>query len=486
VARGLSGLRGRAGGSAPLGLRRFERLGPLLRRARQRLRFLRRSTRSRRLLDELTSGGRRVPVWGPLGILSLGAGLWALQADVPGWNALWYVAAWYGYLLVLDSVLFLKRRRSFVSHDRGKFLSLLFWSLPFWMFFEACNLVLRDWYYVFGLRDPLAAALLTAAAFATVLPACLFHAELLEAFGIWRGLESRPLRIPAWAPISVAAAGLLCVALPLLFPRSAFPLIWFAPVGLEARNYRSGAESLLRDLEAGRPGRLLRLLAAGLWAGVVWELFNSLARCKWVYAVPGFEGWKLFEMPLAGYLGFPVFAVGAFCFFSAVEEIVRRPTPRAVAAAAALLFCAAVYPALQRQTVRSLRPLLSELSGLDDTARERLAKAGVQTPERLARAARREGIPGLSARAGVSEEVLRRARDEAVLAIHKGMGVARARLLEAAGIGDLGRLAREDPDPLGRRLGKLAERFQQEPPRPEEVRVWVEAARRSSEGLPRR
>jgi len=429
----------------------------------------------------------RLPLWGAAGLLLLGAGLWALIRDVPRWNAIWYVPAWYGYLLILDSILFLRRRRSFVSHEHGRLLAMLLWSVPFWLFFEGCNLILRDWYYVFGLRNPWTAAVLTVLAFATVLPACLFHAELLEAFGVWRRLSCRPRRIPVWMPPAVASFGAVCLASALLVPRFAFPLIWFAPVGLDAVNYRSGAPSLLRDLEEGNCRRLPLLLLGGLWAGGVWELFNSWARCKWIYAVPGFETNKLFEMPLAGFLGFPVLAVGAFCFFSAVSGMGHWPVwRRRLVLAAAVLFCSAIYPGLQRQTVRSLRPLLSELPSLEAPARARLAAAAVETPERLERAARREGLDNLSERTAISIDSLRRARDESVLALHKGMGVPRALLLQAAGIAGLGQLAPEDPEALWHRLGELARRLGQEPPRLPEVRVWVSAAQRSPADLPRR
>ncbi len=404
--------------------------------------------------------------------------------DVPRWNTAWYVPAWYGYLLVLDAVLFLRRGRSFVSHDRGRLASMLLWSVPFWLFFEACNLVLQNWYYVFGLRNPWAAGAVTAVAFATVLPACLFHAEFLEALGAWRLLACRPHRIAAWVPVAVTGLGAACLASALLFPRVAFPLVWFVPIGLEAINYRSGAPSLLRDFEGGNCARLPRLLLGGLWAGAVWELFNSWARCKWIYAVPGFEKNKLFEMPLAGFLGFPVLAVAAFCFFSAVSEIRRRPLRRALGAAAALLFSIAVYFPMQERTVRSRRPLLSELPGLDAAARGRLAAAGIETPEWLLRAANREGIPAITARTGIPAGDVRHARDTTVLALHKGMGARRALLLEAAGIGDLAALAREDSEGLWRRLGELAARLGDDPPRPAEVRVWISAARRSSAGLP--
>src|SRR5262249_35390893 len=160
-------------------------------------------------------------------------------------------------------------------------------------------------------RDWWASSPMPAVAFATVLPACFFHAELLDGLGAWRNASCRAIQIGRGVLAAVGTGGALSLVLPLAFPRVAFPLIWFAPIGLEVLAYRKGGESLLRDLEEGGCGRLWRLLAGGIWAGVIWELFNFRARCKWIYAVPGFEGWKLFEMPFAGFLGFPVLAVSA-------------------------------------------------------------------------------------------------------------------------------------------------------------------------------
>src|SRR5262249_49768123 len=155
--------------------------------------------------------------------------------------------------------------------ERRRLAAMLLWSIPFWFFFEGCNLVLRNWYYVFALRDLWASAIMSAVAFATVLPACLFHAELLEAFGAWRSGSCAAVHVGRPVLRAVEAGGLLALVLPLVFPRVAFPLIWFAPIGLEAANYRSRGDSLLQDLEEGRCGRLWRLLAGGLWAGAVWE-----------------------------------------------------------------------------------------------------------------------------------------------------------------------------------------------------------------------
>ena len=182
---------------------------------------------------------------------------------------------------------------------------MLFWSLPFWFYFEASNLVLQNWYYVFGFRTWWAGAAMAVLAYATVLPACLFHEELLEAWGLWKEKACRPIPIRPGLLTLVGAGGIVCALVPLLLPRIAFPAIWFGPIGLDAVNYRRGSPSLLKDLEQGRRGRLLRLLAGGLWAGIVWESVNFVARCKWIYTVSGLRALEALRDALRGVLRVP-------------------------------------------------------------------------------------------------------------------------------------------------------------------------------------
>src|SRR5262249_41994115 len=151
-----------------------------------------------------------------------------------------------------------------------------------------------------------------------------------------------------------------------------------------------------------------------------------------IYTVPGFEDIKIFEMPVAGFLGFPILAVGAFCFFSFVRSLPAKAWWLAALLLAAA--SAAVEPLVVRETVRSPRPILTELEGLDASAAGRLRSAGLPSPERLARAAAKEGIGSLSARTGLSSRLLARAAGHAELSLHKGMGAARAALLRACGV----------------------------------------------------
>lgn len=417
------------------------------------------------------------------GVAIFALGLWALVADLEAWNAVWYLPAWYGYLLVLDGAVLARRGRSFVGGRRGELVAMMLWSLPFWLLFEAYNLRLHNWYYVFGLRTLWGSVLMSTLAFATVIPACFLHAELLDASGFERDRRWRPLRVTRTVLLVVFLAGAACAILPLAWPRWAFWMVWGGPLGiLEVVNYRSGAPSLLRDLEQGRPGRLLRLLLGGLLAGAAWELLNYWARTKWIYTVPGFEDWKVFEMPFAGFGGFPPLALSAFAFFSWVSRL--RGWTRVTAAGAAIAFSGWASVAAMDRNVQSIRPVLSDLPGLGASAVESLRGAGIPTPERLDRAVRKEGAPAVAARSGLPVPLVERAARHAALALHKGMGPRAARILEEAGIDDVADLRAAHPPALALLLRRIAAARGETAPRLEHVRVWVRAAR--ADGRPRR
>jgi hypothetical protein len=410
-------------------------------------------------------------------------GLWALVADLEAWNAIWYLPAWYGYLLILDAAIHALRGRSFVDERRRELLLMMAWSIPFWLLFEAYNLRLHNWYYVFGLRTVWGSVLMSTLAFATVIPACFFHAELLEALGIPRERVWRPLRVTRTFLALCLAAGAACAILPLVWPRWFFWMVWGGSLGiLEVANYRSGAPSLLRDLEEGRPGRLLRLLLGGLLAGAAWELLNYWARTKWIYTVPGFEDWKVFEMPFAGFGGFPPLALSAFAFFSWISRL--RGRTRYAVAGAAIAFSGWASLAAMDRNVQSMRPTLSDLPGLPASAVESLRGAGIPTPERLDRAVQREGAAAVAARSGVPLPSVERASRYAALALHKGMGPSAARLLEEAGIDNVADLRAAHPPALHLLLRRLAASRGERAPRLEHVRVWVRAA--GADGRPRR
>lgn len=110
--------------------------------------------------------------------------------------------------------------------------------------------------------------------------------------------------------------------LPILYPSPylAAP-IWLGFIFLlDPLNARAGGESLLGDARAGRYGRAINLVLAGLICGLVWECWNYWAGSKWSYTVPILPEIRLFEMPVAGYAGFPAFALECFTMYVTVRR----------------------------------------------------------------------------------------------------------------------------------------------------------------------
>jgi hypothetical protein len=228
-----------------------------------------------------------------------------------------YTLAWWPYIFIADTLIYLLKGESPMRSRPGPFLLMLPWSVFVWVIFELYNLRLANWHYINVTDDLWLRWLGYSVSFATVLPGLFLTTELLEALGLFRGRRLAPIpRTTSWYPWFWAIGGLWAV-LPLLWPVYFFPLVWGAFVLLlEPFNHRFGAPSLMADLERGDPRRIYLLLAGGAVCGLLWEYWNFWAETKWVYTVPYFSDLKLFEMPVAGFLGFPPFAVECFVMYN--------------------------------------------------------------------------------------------------------------------------------------------------------------------------
>jgi hypothetical protein len=396
----------------------------------------------------------------------------------------WYFQwAWWSYVLAVDG---LNRRlagRSLLRDEPLRFLWLAGVSVVLWTFFEALNLRLGDWYYV--MDDPRRAVRWAGGivAFATVLPALVETEALLRRLGLPRRVRHAPLPWSSTKTIGCLAVGLACFALPLLWPDAFFPLTWGSFVFLlEPWNRRHAPASRLRELEEGEATPTLRWLLAGLVCGVLWETWNYWARVKWIYTVPGFESLKLFEMPLAGFLGFPFFALECAAvvdFLDSLRPQLRRRSPvvrRVLVAAAAVPAVAGtfvVFAAADRVTVDSWYAPVARLEVLPGADRKALAGAGLESPERLCRALDDDAdLAEWSARTGLSVEALRRDRERVALVLHRGLGDDRAVELARLGIRTRADLERWRPGRLAAALRATGARG---PARflERRVRVWL-------------
>lgn len=241
--------------------------------------------------------------------------------------ARWFTPVmWTAYILLVDAVV-LRRRGSSLIHDRpGEALLMAALSVPLWLVFEAYNLRLRNWGYVGVPETPWVATIAYAWSFATIWPGLFETASLLEAWSV--GTRPTPPRTrPSDRLLGTAmGAGAVFLVIPPLLPAAirpwTFGFVWLGFVLLlDPLNQRAGRPSFLGAVVAGRRGLVKRWLLAGILCGLLWEFWNYWALAKWQYVgVPVFPSVKLFEMPVAGYLGFPAFALEAFAMYHFVRR----------------------------------------------------------------------------------------------------------------------------------------------------------------------
>lgn len=272
---------------------------------------------------------RRVPLHAWIGLLLIAAS-WPAYWTVSGaYSEDLFVPLWAGYILVVDGLVYARSGGSLFIGSPPRWLALLVAGAAFWFSFEIENHALHDWSYLTRARHGrLAFDLVQAVTFATVGPVLWVTTALLRT--VPRLAEARGPRMPRLAPAALGAlsvAGAVCLAAPMLWPRVAFPLVWFGWfLLLDPLNAVLGGRSLIRQAQSGRWGTWIALTLAGLTTGLFWEGWNDgSAGYMWTYHVPYFDSAPhLFQMPLPGYLGYPPFVFSAYAAFQSGALIVRR------------------------------------------------------------------------------------------------------------------------------------------------------------------
>jgi hypothetical protein len=407
-----------------------------------------------------------------------------------------YYWAWWSYILIIDSLIYTIKKNSLIMNRKGEFFLILLWSIVIWTFFEAVNLILQNWYYSNVVPSLVIRWLCYGVAYATVLPALFETTELLESVGLFKNSTVRPITVTTAVQAGLVSLGIVFVFGVLFYPRYCFPLVWGSIIFLfEPINYRWSATSLLKDWERGTARKFYLLLTAGLICGVLWELWNFWAATKWIYTVPFFEELKIFEMPLAGFLGFPPFAVECYVVYNFISifrhqrgweednyrlnqgERVLSPLV-AITSLVGLIFCLATFNAMDTKTVNSYWPSIAELEIVPPEVTVRLEAFAINTPQALLiRTGSTQGRRELALTLNVSDDELARWIKTAALSQLKGMGTVNANLLNKAGIEDIPCLARQDPAMLYGKLVSLTHGDTPSAPREAIIRVWVQEAR---------
>lgn len=263
-----------------------------------------------------------------LGLL-LVAVVWPLNWGLEGTRThLLFFPLWTGYALFVDGWCAQRTGTSACTRSGRGFVLQFVISAPAWWLFELINLRLGNWEYVGRERfSDLEYALLASASFSTVLPSVLGTAELiLGTRMIQRATNGSQVSRSRTALLIYALIGASMLVAMLWQPRWFYPFCWTSLVFLlEPLLQGLGRRGLLDDLSSGDWRTWWALWLGGLCCGFFWELWNFYSDPRWIYHVPGVGFWKLFEMPILGYLGYFPFAMELYLFANLCLPAWARP-----------------------------------------------------------------------------------------------------------------------------------------------------------------
>ncbi|MEK6885747.1 MAG: hypothetical protein AABX17_02165 [Nanoarchaeota archaeon] len=238
--------------------------------------------------------------------------------------ASWYFPiVWLGYILVIDALVYKLKQNSLISNRFGQIFGMFVISMLFWYIFEMINIPLSNWNYSGTGGLGAAKNLFGALSFATVLPAMFETAELIRTLGLFERKElKKSYRIRKWFLYTLISLGVLCFFAPIILPKFTFPLVWLSFfLILDPINYIHNQPSIIRHLRDRKLAIPLALLLAGIIMGFFWEFWNYWAIPKWTYDIPFVGFFKIFEMPILGYLGYFPFALELYAMYWFIRSL---------------------------------------------------------------------------------------------------------------------------------------------------------------------
>ena len=233
---------------------------------------------------------------------------------------------WVGYILLVNGLSEVMAETSLLRRMHWSFLWLFIVSIPMWWFFEYMNSIVENWHYLFA--HPISALhyeIQASIDFATVVPAVLSTSTLVFQLLRKHSLNAR-VAIPATTLLVAFVSTFILFWLLNLFPSETFPLVWILPIlFLEPLAYALRVPaSLVHQIEQGNLTLPLSLGIGTLVTGFWWECWNFYSLPKWIYTIPYVGFWKVFEMPILGYLGYPFFGLIVFSYAALTLNFITK------------------------------------------------------------------------------------------------------------------------------------------------------------------
>jgi hypothetical protein len=289
-----------------------------------------------------------------------------MLSQVEPFYTFFYSLSWWTFILAVAGINHLKSRNSLLFDSPREFLWVFFYSTLVWLFFEIYNFRLNNWFYLGVPTETLLRWPGYFIAFGTVLPGLFETHTLLRNLGVIKKLRAKPIRLTDGLMVRSIVLGVLMMLAPLIQPVFFFPLVWLGLIFiLDPIVYwkDSPEASLLGRAAKGNYGLLGRLLLTGLVCGLLWEFWNYWAGSKWVYSVPLFEFFPVFEMPMLGFLGFPPFVLECYLLYRLLlifrrRYLFSRPWVPILTVALVLVYCALVFLGIDRLNILTYKQML--------------------------------------------------------------------------------------------------------------------------------
>lgn len=268
------------------------------------------------------------PWWGWLGIIT-GIAAWILAWTRFSWFTKFqphtFTPLWLSYILVINAFCRKRTGRCMMTGSPGIFLMLFPMSAGFWWFFEYLNRFVQNWQYTgihFNSWEYFWHATLS---FSTVLPAVLGTRDVMNTYSWIRPAfdNLNPVKYPNAKLLAVFALVISGISLAGIgvWPNYLFSLLWISPlIIIVSLQTLMGERHIFSEMAAGHWSPVIASVAAALFCGFFWEMWNYYSLAKWEYSIPFVNRYKLFEMPILGYAGYLPF--GLEC--AVIEDLVKH------------------------------------------------------------------------------------------------------------------------------------------------------------------
>ncbi len=273
---------------------------------------------------------RPFPIWGWGALVALAVFWFLAWTRLPGFDTIQrhtFFPLWLAYIVAANACCYSQSGNCPLLKRPVFFLLLFPVSSVFWWYFEYLNQFVHNWYYTGVDYGPLAYSIHAGISFSTVLPAVYTTRTWISGLKWFKqrfyplpSLPTLNARFFAWAMLCLACAGLTGIS---LRPDLLFSLIWVAPlIILTSLQYLAGQNNIFSKIAEGDWRPVVSAALAALVCGFFWEMWNYYSLAKWTYSIPYVYRFKIFEMPVLGYMGYLPF--GLECI--AVIEFMAGPS----------------------------------------------------------------------------------------------------------------------------------------------------------------